>query len=292
MTTPAPPAAGRETFYGTHLRPEQTLELISAIIAGGQFSSTLTRRDTDMASVVFPVIESVDEPQWTAELEPIKVLGLDGKPLVVAPSRLSGITLISREAWNDGGLNITASVQQALRDRYSAVVDRDLLSGSGEGVIPRGLIGQAAEVAGPDLWAATVTAKARIAASGGLATHLAADPDVLAAEETRTDADGRPLHPDGLGTLAGLQVVPTAGAVEPFVYDRERVMLVVRSDYEALLSEDYGPAYERYAVALRLIARLAAAAPAPGMAMRRLAIGDDSRRTGEQPATAKRTAKP
>jgi HK97 family phage major capsid protein len=187
------------------------------------------------------------------------VLGIDGKPLVVAPTRLSGITMISREAWSDGGLNITSQVQQALRDRFSAVVDRDLLSGSGEGAVPRGLIGQAQQVTGADLWAATVTGKAQIAASGGTATHLAADPDLVAAEESRVDEDGRPLWPDGLATFAGVQVVPTAGATEPLLYDAQRVLLVVRSDYEALLSEDYGPAFERYAVALRLTARMAAA---------------------------------
>lgn len=114
-----------------------------------------------------------------------------------------------------------------------------------------GLIGQAAQVAGPDLWAAVVTAKARIAAAGGTATHLAADPDVIGAEESRTDEDGRPLWPDGLASFAGVTVVPTAGATEPLLYDRTRVVLVVRTDYEALLSEDYAPAFERYAIALR-----------------------------------------
>ena len=37
--------------------------------------------------------------------------------------------------------------------------------------MPTGLIGAAAKVSGPDLWAATVTAKAQIAASGGTATQ-------------------------------------------------------------------------------------------------------------------------
>jgi HK97 family phage major capsid protein len=291
MTTPTIPGSGRETFYGTQLRPEQTLQLVSAIIAGGQFSSTLARQATNMASVVFPVISSIDEPEWTPELAPIPVLGIDGKPLVVAPSRLSGITMISREAWSDGGLNITAQVQQALRDRFSAVLDRDLLSGSGEGAVPRGLIGQAQQVTGDNLWAAVVTAKAQIAASGGQATHLATSPDVVAAEESRVDEDGRPLWPDGLGTFAGVQVVPTAGAIEPLLYDRDRTLLIVRSDYEALLSEDYGPAYERFAVALRLVARMAAAAPAPVMSMRRLEItGPDAARSEPVRRHAAKTA--
>ena len=292
MTTPAIPASGRETFYGTQLRPEQTLRLVNAIIAGGQFSSALARQATNMASVVFPVISSIDEPEWTPELAPIPVLGIDGKPLVVAPTRLSGITMISREAWSDGGLNITSQVQQALRDRFSAVVDRDLLSGSGEGAVPRGLIGQAQQVTGADLWAATVTGKAQIAAAGGTPTHLAADPDTIAAEESRTDDDGRPLWPDGLATFAGVQAVPTAGATEPLLYDARRVVLVLRSDYEALLSEDYGPAFERYAVALRLTARMAAAAPAPAMSMRRLEIGDDSTRRAAEPEPTAARARP
>jgi HK97 family phage major capsid protein len=181
--------------------------------------------------------------------------------------------MISREAWNDGALNITAGVQEALRDKWSAVLDRDLLSGAGPAPVPTGLIGQAQAVSGPDLWAAVVTAKAQIAAAGGQATHLAADPDVIGAEESRTDADGRPLWPDGLANFAGVTVVPTAGASEPLLYDSQRTVLVVRSDYEALLSEDYAPAFERYAVALRLTVRMAAAVPAPNMAIRRLEVG-------------------
>lgn len=277
-----PPASGRQDFYGSQLRPEQTLELINAVIAGGQFSSTLARRGTDMASLVFPVVDSVDEPEWTAELDPIKVLGLEGEPLIVAPSRLSGITLISLEAVRDGGLNVTQGVEDALRAKYSAVVDRDLLTGSGEDPVPAGLIPQAAAVAGPDLWAATVAAKAEISASGGNPTHLAVSPAALGAEEARTDADGRPLWADGLATFAGVTTVPTPGAVVPMLYDAAKVYLVVRSDYEAYVSLDYGPAFERFAAALRLVVRLAAACPAPAMAMRKLTVTG----TGTEPASA------
>lgn len=96
---------------------------------------------------------------------------------------------------------------------------------------------------------------------------------MIGAGESRTDADGRPLWPDGLANFAGVTVVPTAGASAPLLYDSQRTALVVRSDYEALLSEDYVPAFERYAVALRLTVRMAAAVPAPSMNMRRLEIG-------------------
>jgi HK97 family phage major capsid protein len=215
------------------------------------------------------------------------VLGLDGQPLIVAPSRLSGITLLSREAADDGGLNVTAQVEAALRDKYSAVVDRDLLSGSGAGAVPAGLIAAAAEVAGASLWAATVAAKTQIAAAGGTASHLAVHPDVIGAEEGRTDQDGRPLWPDGLATFAGVTVVRTAGATVPLVYDAARVYLVVRSDYEPLLSADYAPAFERYAVALRLVVRLAAAAPAPLMSMRKLDVTDPP-----EPIAAQAAARP
>lgn len=95
---------------------------------------------------------------------------------------------------------------------------------------------------------------------------------------------------DGLATFAGVQVVPTAGATEPLLYDAQRVLLVVRSDYEALLSEDYGPAFERYAVALRLTARMAAAAPAPVMSMRRLEISGDGTRQVTEPVRARPAA--
>lgn len=298
MTTPSLPASGRQDFYGSALRPEQTLQLVNAIVAGGQFAGTLNRQPTDMASIVFPVLTGTDEPEWTSELAPIPVLGLDGEPVVVAPSRLSGIVLISREAANDGGLNVTAQVEQALRDRFSAVLDRDLLSGTGAAPVPAGLIGQATPVTGNDLWSAVVRAKAQISAAGGTPSHLACDPDVLGAEEARTDADGRPLWPDGLTTFAGVTVVPTAGATDPLLYDAARTMLVVRTDFEALTSEDYTPAFERYALALRLTVRMAAAAPAPGMSMRKLIIsgagdgatGDGATRAARTTAKAGKTA--
>lgn len=46
----------------------------------------------------------------------------------------------------------------------------------------------------------------------------------------------------------------------------------MRSDYEALVSDTYAPAFERYAVALRLVCRLAAACASPAMAMRKLVV--------------------
>lgn len=275
MTTPTFTGHGRQDFHGSQFRPEQTLQMVNAIVEGGQFANTLARQDTNMASVVFPVVDDADEPEWTSELAVIPTLGLHGDPLIVAPSRLSGIVMISRESADDGGLNLTAEVHRALQNKFSQVMDRDLLSGGGTGPVPDGLIGQAAEVTGADLWASVVKAKAEIAASGGTATHVAAAPDILAAEEARTDADGRPLWPDGLATLAGLTAVPTAGATAPLVYDSTRTILVVRSDYEALISEEFTPAFERYAVALRLSVRMAAAAPAPAMAMRRLQVGSN-----------------
>jgi hypothetical protein len=141
MTTPVIPGSGREEFYGTHLSPEQTLMLINAIIAGGQFSNTLSRVNSNAASIVFPVLSGVDEPQWTAELAAIPWLDLEGKPLVVAPTRLSGIVLISVESFRDGGLNITQQVQAGLQAKFSPapvmamrrlVIDGELVERGGQ----------------------------------------------------------------------------------------------------------------------------------------------------------------
>lgn len=174
MTTPVIPGSGREEFYGTHLRPEQTLMLVNAIIAGGQFSNTLSRVNSNAASIVFPVLSGVDEPQWTAELAAIPWLDLEGKPLVVAPTRLSGIVLISVESFRDGGLNITQQVQAGLQAKFSFVVDRDLLIGDGQAQTPAGLIPAAPAVSADSLWTAVIAAKAQISAAGGTPTHLAA----------------------------------------------------------------------------------------------------------------------
>lgn len=57
--------------------------------------------------------------------------------------------------------------------------------------------------------------------------------------------------------------MPTAGAAQSLVYDAARAVVVVRTYFEALMSEDFTPAFERYAVALRLTIRRVAAAPAP-----------------------------
>lgn len=275
MSDVAPLHLDRSGLLGTPLRPEQVAAIVNAVISGGQFAGTLTRLNSTLGSVVFPVISAVDEPEWIPEFGVYPTLGLHGEPLVVVPAKIGGTALIPGELWDDMGRNLTVETENVLRSEFSRKVDRDLLAGSGDPApTPTGILDGAAEVAAPSLWAGVIRAKGQLTAAGGSPSHVAMTADAIAAEEERVDNDGRPLYPDGLATFAGLTVVAVPAANPPLVYDSSRVFLVVRRDYTALLSDQYAPAFERGAWALRLDARMNIGVPAPSQAMRKLIIGE------------------
>lgn len=269
-----PPAITTPSFGGHLVPPDVVARIITTIVGGSPFAASLSRLPTGRTSVAFPVLTDADDPSWVAEMGIIPTLGLDTDAYVVATSKLAGTVLISLEAVDDATFNVSQQTEQILRDTFSAKLDRDLVSGDGQGATPAGVTSIAPEVAGPDLWGAVAAAKGEIANAGGAPSHLALNPTAAAAEEGQRDGLGRPLYPDGLQTFAGLTVVRGLAATVPLVYDSSRCWLIVRRDFQADLSRDYAPAFERYAVALRLVGRFGLAIPTVINSVRKLDVAE------------------
>ncbi len=288
-----PPAITTPSFGGHLVPPDVVQRIISTIVGGSPFAASLTRLPTQRTSVAFPVLTDLDDPSWVAEMGLIPTLGLDSDAYVRAVAKLAGTVLISLEAVDDATFNVTQQTEQILRDTFSAKLDRDLVAGDGQGATPEGVLTAAPEVAGPDLWSAAVEAKGELGTAGGQPSHIALSPALAAAEEGRRDDIGRPLYPDGLTIFAGLTVVRALAATVPLVYDSSRCWLIVRRDFQADVSRDYAPAYERYAMALRLVGRFAAAIPTPVNSIRQLDVaGDGNGATAARAgAASKSTAK-
>lgn len=277
-----PPFAGSVTTrsFGGFLtfRPDTIARIVSVIVGGAPFSASLTRQPTARASVTFPVVTDTDDPDWVPEMGTIPLLDMDTEAYNVAAHKLAGIVLASLEAVHDEDWPIEKQVEQVMRDTFSAKLDRDLIGGDGENATPRGVLAVAPETAGADLELAAIAAQAQIGQDGGTASHIALNPLILGQIKSARDQIGRPLYPDADTTFAGLSTVTAPAAAQPLVYDAKRAFLIVRKDFTMDMSNDYGPAYERYAVALRLTGRFTVAVPTPNNSIRKLTVtsSDDS----------------
>ena len=273
MTAPAPEIHNIDTgsFKGMAVGAPSIAAIVSAVIGGSPYLDSLTRLTTTTGKVAWPSVK-FDDPEWVDEMGLIPLLSTDTNAYVVAVSKLAGIILISNEMVTDAVFPVTSQVETSLRDSFSGKAERDLINGDGSDDGPTGVLANAPTTAGEDLWAAAVAAKAEINGAGGQATMIALNAGDIGAEEGRRNNVGDPLYPQGLTQLAGLTVVPTRHASRPIVYDRTRVFCVIRQDWQGYLSTDYGPAFERYAVALRLVGRLTVAVPMPERSIRALDV--------------------
>ena len=136
-------------------------------------------------------------------------------------------------------MNVTGWVSGALGDSLSRDMDLGLLEGAG-GSEPSGIIAQAEAAAGATLLAAAGAGIAAIGEKGGVADTIALSPTAYADEMTAVDSNGRPIHEDGLDTLAGLRIVQVPGLDPPLVYDARRCYLVLGSDSNVTIYDDPG----------------------------------------------------
>ena len=270
MTAPAaPPAIRTGSFRGELLSPPAVQAIITAVVGGSPFLDSLTLIRSNSGTVVWPSV-AFDDPKWIAEMGLIPLLDSNSDAYVVGAAKLAGIVLVSNEMVADASIPVTRQLETALRDTFSATAERDLIAGTDDG--PDGILASAPVTAGEDLWAAAIAAKAEIAGNGGVATHIAVNAADAGAEEGRRNNVGDPLYPQGLGQLAGLTVVSARSAAKPIVYDATRCYTLVRQDWQVLASSDYSPAFERDALALRIVGRLNVAVPTPDRSIRALDI--------------------
>ena len=255
------------SFNGV-LTPAQVADLLNALIGGAPFADSLTRADTSTGKLAFPTV-APSGFAWLEELQEVPRLVLDDKALIVAVRKVMGTVPISNEQIADSTERASSWARDAIVDSLSRDMDLGLLNGRGAAQAePDGIIAQAAEAAGASLVAATGAAIAAIGEAGGAADTIAMSPTAYAAELTRSDDLGHLVHPDGLPDFLGLSIVQVPAIGSALVYDARRIFLVLGSESDVTLHDDY----QHDAVAMNVKARVNVAAPVAGKSIRKLAI--------------------
>jgi len=267
---PAAPPVTTGSFLGV-LHPADVARVLNLLVGGAPFcNAALTPYPTTRHAVAFPTAKP-DRPQWLKEMDPLPVVGLGDDADIVATCKLASIVLMSNESVADASVNLTQEFGELLRDSASAELDRGVLYGTDDPE-PRGLVAAAPAAAGADLGAAITAAIGSIGDSGGVATHLAARPSVLADARNSRDTTGQMIYPNGLGAALGLAEVgvPELAAADILVVNRAKVWLVTRNDFQVDTSQDW--AFDRDAAAVRIRGRFAVAAPDLGKGLRKINV--------------------
>ena len=265
--------------FGGVLTPAQVWALLNALIEGAPFSASLTRAETATGSMAFPTVAPTGFA-WLEQLQEVPELAPGDKALIVSVAKIAGLLPVSAEMQADAAVNITTWVGGALADSLSRDLDLGVLGGGGPPA-PTGVVGQADEVAGTTLTAATGTAIAEIGEAGGQANTIAMRPTAYAAELTREDDLGHLVHPDGLPDFLGLRIVQSPGLLSPLVYDAGRCFLVLGQDSSVTVHDD--PHHD--AMLLLVKARANVGIPVKAKSIRKLSI------TEAQAAGSRRTVK-
>ena len=137
---------------------------------------------------------------------------------------------------------------------------------------PRGVVAAAPPAAGADLAEALANAIGSVGDAGGTVSHLAARPSVLATARNLRDANGQMIYPLGFGAAMGVTEVgvPELAAADILAFDATRCWLVVRSDFDVAISQDYF--FNRDAAAVRVRGRFAVGVPVVEKSLRRLTV--------------------
>jgi hypothetical protein len=267
---PAAPPVTTGSFQGV-LHPADVARVLNLLVGGAPFcSAALTPYPTTRHAVAFPTAKP-DRPQWLKEMDPLPVVGLGDDADIVATCKLASIVLMSNESAADASVNLTEEFGELLRDSASAELDRGVLYGTDDPE-PRGLVAAALPAAGADLGAAVTAAIGSIGDEGGVATHLAAKPSVLADARNERDSTGQMVYPNGFGPAFGLAEVgvPELAAADILVVSRSKVWLIQRNDFQVDTSQDW--AFERDAMAVRIRGRFAVAAPDLPKGLRKITV--------------------
>jgi HK97 family phage major capsid protein len=276
MTTPAPSSVDTGSFGGYPYPPDVVARIINLLIDSAPFAASLTRQPTNRASVAWPTAKPSGFA-WLDELQPFPTVTLADDAYVVAVAKIGGIIDLSNESVADPSFNVTTAMTGLLRDSLSRDLDLGLLNGGGPPE-PVGVIGVAANVTGADLLEAVAKARGQIADAGGSPTTIALSGTALADADTSRDANGQLVYPSGFAAAAGLDAVVVPGLGTPLVYDRARCYVVRRDSDDATVEISRDWHFHLDATSVRVKARVAAAIPDPGKAIRKLEITEPGAR--------------
>jgi HK97 family phage major capsid protein len=283
MTTPTPTVAGSPVTTGsfqTVLWPADVATIVNMLVGGAPFAGSLTRYPTARFEVAFPTA-SPDRPAWTAEGQPLPQIGMHDAANIVAVKKLGEIVILSNESVADTSVNLTQQFGDLLSDAAGPELDRGLLYGS-LAPEPVGVVAAATAADGTDFGAAITKAVGQIGNAGGAANTIMAKPSVLAnARNVKAVTGGEFLYPSGIGAAYGLTEVPCPEANDCLVYDATRMYLILRSDFEVALSQDY--AFASDSTALRVRGRFAVGVPSLPKAVRKVTVAGAAPTDADQP---------
>ena len=217
-----------------------------------------------------PVLVEDAAAAWTAEGEEISPTDPVLDEIEVTPSKVAGLTIISRELAEDSSPSAAEMVGASLARALTLQVDK-------------GFMGNLAAPAAKGLGSITPTvvsgaldsldslheAKAAAAAEGGAPTALLAHPtDLLALATLKDQADSNRALLADTTNVAGLPVVASrhATAGQLWLLDASQIVTVLREDVTLAVSHDSHFTSDR--VALRATLRVGFAFPKPAALVR------------------------
>jgi HK97 family phage major capsid protein len=275
-----PPLTTRD-FDGVVTPADVQLLVVNKLLGGAPFARSLDPLPTNSGRVSWPTAAPTGGG-WTAEGAALPVVDIDPGSYTVVAKKLAGVFELTSEMVADASFNIAGALGQVIADRLGVQLDDGLIRGGGDPEdSPVGVWGIAPAVDDAPLWPGIWSAVGDLGDAGGQASHVALKPSTWADEAGRTDDVGRPLYPDGLVRVGGLNFVkvPSLAADECLVYDANQVRLIVRRDFG--LEADKSAGFARDVVLARIIGRFAVGVPVANKGIRKLTIA------GSVPAAAK-----
>ena len=226
---------------------------------------------TDGKEFRIPVLVEDAAAAWTAEGEEIAPTDPVLDEITTTPSKVAGLTIISRELAEDSSPAAAELVGASLARAITLQVDRGFL-GNLAAPAAKGLdsLTDVSVVEGAlDSLDVVHEAKAAAAAEGGTASAILANPaDVLALALLKDETGSNRALVESTSTIAGLPVISSrhVAAGKLWVLDREQIVTVLREDVELAVSYDSHFSSDR--VALRATMRVGFAFPRPAALVR------------------------
>lgn len=259
------------SFDGFVARDAISTFVANAAVTGAPFARAINPLPTMKGSVAIPRSNPTGF-DWVAETGTIPDVAVNDDADVVAVAKLAGIVTFSNEFLDDADLPISDLLGEAVADSMGPALDSGLLFGGGPPA-PDGVVAVAPTIAGSaDLRADVIEAWGELVDAGAAADQIVAfcSASTLAFEMSRTTDDGAKFHMDGAQAMLGpgiaMIAVPSLSGGETLVADRSRLYLVLRSDFQADMSEHANFGTDE--AAMRIKGRFAVACPTPNKTIR------------------------